>query len=296
MLSQHPQVAFAGPFDFLADGISPKGRFMKRDAYLRGLRLNRTFTRSGLSIAPNLNFAGLANDFLDQVAAPKNASIVGVTMHRDFDRVLRLWPDARFIHLVRDGRDVALSRIPACESGNMWRGIAQWVEVEALWTRITNKLPVERQITVKFDDLVKDAEHELHRICQLLAIDYRPEMLRHGAPVAYLSALQAGIGKWRDHVPADLSAAEHAGARFLLQNGYFLGGSVRPPSIFRRIYLIAQDRFVLSMHRRRIVGTKFWLKSLWTRRLGSKKARAKLTLRENELLNRAEERAGPGRV
>jgi len=287
MLSQHPQIAIAGKFDFLVDGISPQGRFMKRDAFVRTLGLNRSFTELGLRIAPGLNFAGLANDFLDQIAAPKGATIVGATVHHDFDRLLRLWPDARFIHLVRDGRDVGLSMIPIGRAGNMWRGTVEWAAAEELWARMSAKLPVERQISIKFEDFAGNAERELQRIAAFLGVAYTPDMLRHDAPAAYIAQLSGGMGKWRGAHPADLSAAEHRCARWLLQSGYFLSGSVRPPSILRRILLGAQDRFAVAMYRRQRIGTRLWLKGIFTRIFGTEAAKIRVKRQQNEMIGRA---------
>lgn len=287
MLSQHPQIAIAGKFEFLVDGISREGRFLKRDAFVKLLGLDRSFAETGLIIPPNANFAGIANDFLDQVARPKGATIAGATLHRHFDRLLRLWPDARFIHLVRDGRDVGLSMIPIGRAGNMWRGTVEWAAAEELWARMSAKLPMERQISIKFEDFAGNAERELQRITAFLGVDYLPAMLRHDAPAAYIAQLSQSMGKWRDAHPADLSAAEHRCARWLLQGGYFLSGSVRPPSIFRRIFLASQDAFAISMYRRRRIGTRLWLAGLRTSLFGTKKSKARMRRRQNEALDRA---------
>lgn len=287
MLSQHPQIAIAGKFDFLVDGISREGRFMKREAFVKMLGLNRFFGELGLTIAPDLNFAGLANDFLDQIARAKDAPIVGATLHRDFDKLLRLWPDARFIHLVRDGRDVGMSMIPIGRAGTMWYGTREWANAEELWARMSAKLPVERQISIKFEDFAGNSEREVRRIAAFLGVAYVPEMLRHDAPAAYIAQLSGSMGKWRAAHPADLSAAEHRCARWLLQSGYFLSGSVRPPSILRRILLAGQNAFAVSMYRRTRIGTRLWLAGLRTNIFGTRRSRASMQRRQNDALDRA---------
>ena len=57
------------------------------------------------------------------------------------DRLTRIWPDARFIHLVRDPRDVARSVIPMGWAGNTWVGVERWMEAERLWDRVRSSLP-----------------------------------------------------------------------------------------------------------------------------------------------------------
>jgi hypothetical protein len=274
MLDRHPQVAIAGKFEFLIDAISADGRFMKRDAFVRSLSLNGIFQRSGLTIAPGLNFTGIAHDFLDQIAAIKNAAIRGATVHQHFDRLLWLWPDARFIHLVRDGRDVALSTLPTGRAGTVWRGIRWWVEAEHLWERMEHKLPIERQLTVHYEKLTSEPERELRRICQFLGVAFSPELLRYDASEVHATP----VGKWRDADPADVAAAEYEGARWLLQHGYVLSGRVRPPSLFRATLLRLQDRYRIARYRRNLFGKRLWGRSLYVSRFGSRKAKARLAL------------------
>jgi len=283
MLARHPEIAFAGNFEFLIDAISPDGRFMKRANFVKALEFDRAFKACRLSVPPQGNVPQIANSFFDQLeAATPGTKVVGAILHRDFDRILYLWPDARFIHLVRDGRDVAFATLPAGLAGTMWHAVRNWVEVEILWERMSHKLPVERQISVKYEVLARDPEYELRRITDFLGLIYDPAMLQGYDPRQAESA-----GKWRNADPADLSAAEHVAARWLLQNGYFLSGTVRPPSIIRRAALRIQHDMVVAKRQRELFGTRMWLKGVLTRRLGSKKAKNRLTRRQNEILDRS---------
>ncbi len=288
MLAHHPLIAFAANFEFLVDAISPDGRLMKR-ANLRKMReLNREFTSGRLKLPPAGNVHAIATDFLEQIHAAKPAAqVIGIELHRDFDRLLWLWPEAKFIHLVRDGRDVAMSIVPTGWAGNMWHAIRAWVDAEALWERMSHKLPRERQLNVKYEMLARDPEYELRRITDFLGVPFDQAMLRFNQDGTYSTPKGDSMGKWRTKAdPADLSAAEHRAARWLLQNGYFLSGTVRPPSIVRRAALNIQNRMKTSQHKRGLVGTGLWLGDMFTNRLGGKKAKAKLTRQKNEILDR----------
>lgn len=280
VLAEHPEIAFAGDFEFLLEAISPDGRFMKRPNFLKALELDRNFRAARLSIPTQGNFPAVANSFFDQIEAAKpSARVIGAMLHRDFDRVLYLWPEARFIHLVRDGRDVAFSTVPKGWVGNMWHAVRNWVDVETLWERMSHKLPVERQITVKHEMLMRDPEYEVRRITDFLGVAFDPGMLRAFVPLQQNEA----AGRWRNAEQADLSATEHAAARWLLQNGYFLSGTVRQPSILRRTALNLQHSMAVGKKRRELFGTKHWLKGVMTMR---KKAKEKLIRRENEILEK----------
>lgn len=285
MLVQHPDIIIAPECDFLVDAISADGRFMKREAFLRSIQFDNGFNRLGLLIPQGLPFVGIAQNLLDQVAAAKpGASIVGVTVQRYFDRLLWLWPDARFIHLVRDGRDVAFAQVQAGKAGNMWHGIADWVDAEILWDRMSHKLPLDRQFTLKYESLVGEPNYELHRICQFLGIAYDPAMLERTSPPP-----REDIGRWRKTAITELQAAEHRAARWLLQNSYFLSGTVRPPSILRRAALNLQNKIAISNRTRVLLGTGPWLSAGYTTRFGSKKAKARLKRHLSEVLAKFED-------
>jgi len=282
MLAQHPDIAIAPEFDFLVEAISPDGRFMKRDAFLRSIEFNIAFKRLGLIIPQGAPFIGIAHSLLDQVAqARPGAQIIGFTVQHHFDRLLWLWPDARFIHLVRDGRDVAHAHVMAGRAGNLWHGIADWVDTEMLWDRMSHKLPPDRQFTLKYETLATETEYELQRLCQFLGVAFYPAMVQ---PVA-----RQDMQRWRKTETAELSAAEHRAARWLLQNSYFLSGTVRPPSVLRRVGLNLGHKFALANQRREALGTGLWLKSAYTSRFGGKKAKARMKRQHSELLSKGDE-------
>ncbi|KKC25311.1 sulfotransferase family protein [Sphingomonas sp. SRS2] len=285
MLALHPAIAMASEFDFLVDAISSEGRFMKRDAFLRSVEFNIRFKRLGLTVPPGTPFTGIAQAMLEQVAATKpGAPIVGAVLQRHFDRILWLWPDARFIHLVRDGRDVAQATVASRRAGNLWHGIAGWVDAEVLWDRMSHKLPAERQLSLRYEVLASDTSYELQRICEFLGLPFDPAML---GPAQALH--REPTGRWRKADIAELSAAEHRAARWLLQNGYFLSATVRPPAILRRTALHIQNKLTLANHRRELLGTGAWLKSVYTARFGRKKAKSRLKREQAELMARSDD-------
>jgi len=84
-------------------------------------------------------------------------------------------------------------------------------------------------------------------------------------------------------------AKEHRAARWLLQNGYFLSGTVRAPSILRRAGLSLTNSLAIANHQRRMLGTGSWVKGGYVARFGSRKAKARLKRRQAELLSHDED-------
>jgi hypothetical protein len=96
----------------------------------------------------------------------------------DIPLLARLWPDARFVHLVRDGRNVALSYadVPFGPK-NVARAAALWSRRVSEGIAVGRTLGHRRYVEVRYEDLVEDAEGEVKEICDFLEIDFDPGML-----------------------------------------------------------------------------------------------------------------------
>lgn len=143
--------------------------------------------------------------------------------------LLRTFPDATFVHIVRDGRDVAVSHaekpwLAAGSAGGAGRGRAGavwgpwprwWVEPDRAeeftavsdlsrtawaWRRFTEaalahlaEIPAGRVLTVRYEDVVLDPEDAAVTIGRFLGHEQPPEPLR----AALLRAKPDSIGRWR---------------------------------------------------------------------------------------------------
>ena len=103
----------------------------------------------------------------------------------------------RFVHLVRDGRDVGQSTIPMGWAGNLYSGIRIWVEAEELWAKLEERLPDDRHMTLSYEGLVSDPVGELTRICHFVGIEYDPAMLSYDKSSTYSKPSTSGIAKWK---------------------------------------------------------------------------------------------------
>jgi hypothetical protein len=99
----------------------------------------------------------------------------------------RVFPGAQYVHLVRDGRDAALSfmemrRRPRFNLARP-RGIAtfasHWrLEVEGA-AEFGRRVGRFRYLELRYEDLVLEPEVELRRICDFLELDFEPGMLEY---------------------------------------------------------------------------------------------------------------------
>lgn len=89
-------------------------------------------------------------------------------------------PEARFVHLIRDGRDVALSRnragVLAADPGESAR---RWVRAIRRARRGAKDLTPGSYLEVRYEDLVTDPTRTLERICSFVDLRFTPAMLRY---------------------------------------------------------------------------------------------------------------------
>ncbi len=138
----------------------------------------------------------------------------------------------RFINIVRDGRDVILSKHPKLEN-NYWVEPERWIrDVSAGLAEIHNP----RVLTIRYEDLVLSFEPEIEKICSFLNVPVTDEIInwhKHATVrenKAYFGSVEdifsSSIGKWKKDENYDramkLQNIEE-GAKLLEHYGYALG-------------------------------------------------------------------------
>ncbi len=94
--------------------------------------------------------------------------------------IAALFPEARFVHLLRDGRDVALSLLDvAWGPKRLADAAAFWGHQVAAGRRDGTALGPKRYLEVRYEDLIEETEHSLRGICTFAGLEFQPEMLRY---------------------------------------------------------------------------------------------------------------------
>lgn len=102
-----------------------------------------------------------------------------------FERVAQLFPDARFVQIVRDGRDVALSFKGYRYGGRNAMEIADaWSRATTSADRIGTALGDDRYIRLRYEDLIAQPERTLSSLCAFIGEPYDPKMLDYASDVA----------------------------------------------------------------------------------------------------------------
>jgi len=156
---------------------------------------------------------------------------------QELDLLERVFPEAQYVHLVRDGRDTALSlvamrRRPRFNLARP-RGLAtfasQWrLEVERA-RELGRRIP-ERYHELRYEDLVREPQAELERVSEFLGLEFEPAMLAYHEGVDG-STLEdhpllakpptAGMRRWQEQMSAaDAQVFEAIAGDTLLELGY----------------------------------------------------------------------------
>lgn len=285
MLDRHPDVAFWREFEFAIDLVGDDGSLPEMDRYLDFLSEHRDFAVSGFEVDASLGYAGLVRGFLEQKRRRDGKSLVGATVHRGFGRLLALWPDARFVHLVRDGRDVARSSVRMGWAGNSWAAASAWVgverELDALWDRVG----VSRVVHVRFEALVCDPASELERICRFLGVSYDEGMLRVQDGSTYGPPDPAAASSWRRGASEmEIRRLESVQGEMLERRGYALSGyGSHRAGMCERLLLRLHSRWGRVRFRVRRFGLWVCVCETMGRRLGLEGVRRRAQLRINEM-------------
>jgi hypothetical protein len=136
----------------------------------------------------------------------------------------RVFPEAKFIHLVRDGRDVASSllKVPWWE-GSAARAARYWRKLVDKGRMAGRRLPEGHYLEMCYEHLVTEPEKTLREICAFLNESFEPAMLSYyessdesvkESQLAWHENLKRpvtadSIGRWRrDLSPRDAGLCE----------------------------------------------------------------------------------------
>lgn len=154
---------------------------------------------------------------------------------RHVPTLLRLFPDAQFIHLIRDGRAAAASlrRMPWFK-GDLAQAIGTWLLAMEHADQARRALGAARWFDLHYEPVVLDPEPQLRRLCAFLGEDFDAAMLNPAQAKAVVvperktwHANTAGpllperAASWRHELPVeDVAFLEEVAGDRLEAHGY----------------------------------------------------------------------------
>lgn len=234
-------------------GVTPEGTVAPD--LLPNLLRYRKFARMGLdrgelerAVAGSrpIPYAKFVARVFDLFAASVGKPLAGDKTPDNARRIARLhelWPRARFVQIVRDGRDVCLSVLGWDRAEKLAEGLPTWDEdplvTAALWwedmvlcgREAGERLGSALYRELRYEDLVGDPEAQCRALCGFLDLPYDPAMLRFhegrtrtapglSAKKAWLP-VTSGLRDWREGMsPEDGERFEAAVGATLGALGY----------------------------------------------------------------------------
>ncbi|MCP4093851.1 MAG: sulfotransferase [Planctomycetes bacterium] len=290
MIDHHPLIRFRFESNFLVDYLTSAGgdpdpaELEKKLAIDRGARLH------GFKVGEGLGYKEGVRQFLFHDAHQQGKSVFGAALHRRFADILHIFPNARFLNLVRDPRDVAPSVIAMGWSGNTWHASKLWINAQQEAQRLCDSLPSDRWHTLRFEDLVCKPEETLTAVSEFLGCKFDPAMLSYPEDTTYPAPDASASQRWRKKMPTkDVQLVEACVGEWLQKAGYEPSGeSPRQVSNLQQSLLNIQNRFGRFRFRTRRFGFFTVVGFALSSRLGMHKTANRLQLKmqahENSLL------------
>lgn len=161
--------------------------------------------------------------------------------------LLELFPEAKFVHIVRDGRAVAASVLPLDWGPNTVDHAAKWW-LERLSSCFATELGLSpaRILRVRYEDVVSRPEEALQTLCKFLGLEFEPTMVQGGGfrVPGYTRAQHhlvegkpdpSRIDRWKKTLSSrDIELFEFRAADVLQHLGYPLVFGVRARRITRQ--------------------------------------------------------------
>jgi len=248
MLDRHSELAVPDESYFLPQLDARHGKQVDVEEFLDDLNRIPTIreweidlSSVGFRIGRGATLGEAVSAVYEEYAAARGKQRWGdkTPMYMQHLRMLeRLFPDARFVHLIRDGRDTALSflSMPRGVVTETWahpKTVAdfacQW-QTEVVDARELGRRVGDRDVEVRYEEVVGDPERELRRICAFAGLDYEPRMLGYADEVdvsqkPHQQSLKKpptpGLRDWRTAMGADdVIAFEQVAGKVLDELGY----------------------------------------------------------------------------
>lgn len=242
MLDEHPRLSNPAEMDFLFDAPRDAAGEVRMGEFVRLLKRDRVVGELGLKVAEGLSYPDLLRSLIDQLRAPGKK--LSINVHRNFERIPEVFPDAKYIHIVRDPRDVAKSSIGMGWAGNVYNGVDHWMLSEASFERLAGRVPPEAILNLRHEDLLTRPQAELERVCAFMGESYDPAMLTYPARSTYGAPDPSMIGDWRQALSSkEVGLVEGKIGAMLTERGYEPSGHpALTPAAFDRFRLKQQNR------------------------------------------------------
>lgn len=223
--------------------------------------------RAVRSIAPR-TYANAVRAIFDQFAATKGHVRWGDKTPeycRHLPLLRELFPDAQFLHIIRDGRDVAQSIF---QTGfgpkNAYEAALAWKQTIGHVQRFRHGLPTGTCLEIRYEDLLVNPVRTLGTVASFLGIQNHGELMASIAPRLRNQVRAGNTSKWKERLTwREIECFEAFAGPELVGLGYT--PQFRPrtgrPSVIEGVCWRAQGLW------RRVSNRRYWMDNWYKLRL-----------------------------
>ncbi len=130
--------------------------------------------------------------------------------------IKRIFPQARYIHMLRDGRDVTASLVSRFGEDHLYESVLRWKTSLKRINQFRKQIQSRQYLEVRYEDLVREPEQVLQQVCQFIGIDYSTVMLDYWKLPSTIEhkydsyhknlekpVFDSSIGKWKEVLSAE---------------------------------------------------------------------------------------------
>ena len=217
LLDSHPDLAIPGESHFIPQ-MSHLAGFLDvvfSDQFVRQWGLPEAHVRARFAGEPPASYADAVRLLYACYAESRGKPRYGDQTPpyvRHLPLLSSLFPEARFVHVIRDGRDVAGALVAAeGYSGTLEEAAEHWRDAVEDGRRVGAELGVGRYLELPYEALVADPDAGWRRLCEFVDLPYAPSAI----------TVDAGRRDWRTDMDAvDAGVVWLLAGRLLAELGY----------------------------------------------------------------------------
>ena len=231
LLDHHPDIHFLGEFEAAVSQLKQPKQFVNLDWFAKWIAQDRQTLQYNFQLPEHAaDYPAFIHNLTLQAAERSNKSHLGFTIHTNFHRCPDLWPDARYIHIIRDPRDVANSCVRMGWEGNVWQAANTWTHAQTKWNKLKNQITPDQFYQLTFESLLENPVEKLQQICSFLNIQYNPSMLEFHHDTTYAPIDASLANQWqRKLTPRQCELIELRCSPLMQQFGYTPTSTNPPP-------------------------------------------------------------------
>jgi len=168
----------------------------------------------------------------------------GIQMHGNYHIVNKAFPNAKYIHLIRDPRPVCKSAIRYRWHGNYYYAAKKWMKSVREVEEIQKKIPCKNFLLMKYEDMVSMPTDFLANICEFIGVLYTDKMFDYVKYTTYSYPRADDVDSWKKTInKKDIYWVEMVAHAAMKKYGYpCMYSAIKKINFCKEIYMYIDNK------------------------------------------------------